>query len=58
MFFAYTRPRYHVSVYRTIGPPVIRPTGQKVYLIQAKKVSFVETGKNAEFSIWGVRKPI
>ena len=29
--------------------------GQKVYLIQAKKISFVETGKNAEYSIWGAR---
>ena len=25
-------------------------------LIQAKKISFVETGKNAEYSIWGARK--
>ena len=30
--------------------------GQKVSLIQAKKISFVETGKNAEYSIWGTRK--
>ena len=29
--------------------------GQKVYLLQAKKISFVETGKNAEYSIWGAR---
>ena len=29
--------------------------GQKVYLIQAKKISFVETGKNTEYSIWGAR---
>ena len=29
--------------------------GQKVYLIQAKKKSFVEMGKNAAYSIWGVR---
>ena len=28
--------------------------GQKVYLIQAKKISFVETGKYAEY--WGARK--
>ena len=33
----------------------VLPTGQKVYLIQAKKISFVETGKNAEYSIWGAR---
>ena len=26
-----------------------------VYLIQAKKISFVETGKIAEYSIWGAR---
>ena len=27
--------------------------GQKVYLIQAKKISFVETGKSAEYSyLW------
>ena len=24
MFSAYTRPRYQVSVYRTIGPPVLK----------------------------------
>ena len=30
--------------------------GQKVYLTQAKKISFVETGKNAEYTIWGARK--
>ena len=29
--------------------------GQKVYLIQAKKISFVEKGRNAEYSIWGAR---
>ena len=29
--------------------------GSEVYLIQAKKISFVETGKNAEYSIWGAR---
>ena len=27
MFCAYTRPRYQVSVYRTIGPLVFLPTG-------------------------------
>ena len=26
------------------------------YLTQAKKISFVETGKNAEYSIWGARQ--
>ena len=25
---------------------------------QAKKISFVETGKNAEYSIWGARKAL
>ena len=29
--------------------------GSEIYLIQAKKISFVETGKNAEYSIWGAR---
>ena len=36
--------------------------GSESYLIQAKKISFVEMGKNAEYSIWGARihrsKPI
>ena len=36
----------------------ILPTGQKVYLIQAKKISFVETSKNAEYFIWGARNTI
>ena len=27
----------------------------QVYLIQAKKISFVETGNNAEYSIWSAR---
>ena len=30
--------------------------GSESYLIQAKKISFVETGENAEYSIWGARK--
>ena len=27
----------------------------KVYFIQAKKISFLETGKNADYSIWRAR---
>ena len=32
--------------------------GQKVYLIQAKKISFVEMGKNAEYSYLGCKKSV
>ena len=31
--------------------PIRFSLGQKIDLIQAKKISFVETGKNAEYSI-------
>ena len=34
MFFAYTRPRYQVSVYRTIGPLVYSMRIQKTILQQ------------------------
>ena len=32
------------------------PRGLQFYLIQDNKMSFVETGKNVEFSIWCARK--
>ena len=43
------------SNFSLIGPPTAELAALERALIQAKKISFVETGENVEYTIWGAR---